>query len=103
MSWSAGVSFDPPGTVQSPQQTSPTSETPGDFDTSRKRKRSSITSTPNGDVDSNGSPTTKARHQPGVKRACNDCRQQKVRYSQYPPSSTFNRIKNSTNSTSSHN
>lgn len=76
MSWAAGTAFDPPGggaVVASPQQTSPSSET----DTQRKRKHSSI-STPNGDLDGSSSPSTSKRHQPGVKRACNDCRQQKV-------------------------
>ena len=55
----------------------------GDISTGRKRKRSSVASEHDGrnSVDSSllGSPLTgKHRHQPGVKRACNDCRQQKV-------------------------
>lgn len=88
MSWHSGTAFEPNngGTILSPQQTSPTgTATPGELDTQRKRKRSSI-STPNGDLDSNGSPTTTKghRHQPGVKRACNDCRQQKVSQSRLP-------------------
>lgn len=94
MSWHVGTAFDPPGAgLVSPQQTSPTStNTPGGEEHPRKRKRSEHP-TENGDADdgdgavrggSAGSPQTgingsKPRHQPGVKRACNDCRQQKVR------------------------
>lgn len=79
MSWHSGTSFDQHAgnAIHSPVLTSPTSET----DTQRKRKRSSISTPNNGELDSNGSPTTSKRHQPGVKRACNDCRQQKVRVS----------------------
>ncbi|TKA58998.1 hypothetical protein B0A55_11239 [Friedmanniomyces simplex] len=95
MSWSAGTAFDRPSAKHSPttQQTSPTSTTPEDVEgacgsVGRKRKRSSVVSE-SGEVDggslrggsvSGGSPLTgKGRHQPGVKRACNDCRQQKLR------------------------
>ncbi|KAK3114668.1 hypothetical protein LTR53_006797 [Teratosphaeriaceae sp. CCFEE 6253] len=88
MSWSAGTAFDRP-TQRSPTQTSPASTTPGDEHTTRKRKRSSIVSESGGLDDDTGSlrgslgadsPITgKQRHQPGVKRACNDCRQQKLR------------------------
>lgn len=94
MSWAVGTSFDPPGAAlhQSPvQQTSPLATSPvADIDSAgRKRKRGS-TITENGEehgrasMDSSllggESPVTgKQRHQPGVKRACNDCRQQKVR------------------------
>ncbi|KAK5713326.1 hypothetical protein LTR17_017636 [Elasticomyces elasticus] len=86
MSWSAGTGFDRPA-KHSPAQVSPTSTTPEDENTGRKRKRSSVVSE-SGDLDngslrgsvSGGSPLTgKQRHQPGVKRACNDCRQQKLR------------------------
>lgn len=78
MSWSSGTSFDPPGTaaaaLHSPAQASLNgAATPDDEASGRKRKRASI-GTPNGE----DSPASKARHQPGVKRACNDCRQQKV-------------------------
>lgn len=81
MSWHSGTSFDPPGgPIQSPHQTSPEGTSPGDDESPRKRKRSSLAAATNGDEGSQPSPTTsKARHQPGVKRACNDCRQQKVR------------------------
>ncbi|KAF2168533.1 hypothetical protein M409DRAFT_65475 [Zasmidium cellare ATCC 36951] len=92
MSWHGGTAFDPPAAgLVSPQQTSPTSTTPGGDDHTRKRKRSE-NPTDNGDPDggegaagggSAGSPQqangNKPRHQPGVKRACNDCRQQKLR------------------------
>ncbi|KAK4542886.1 hypothetical protein LTR36_006075 [Oleoguttula mirabilis] len=92
--WHAGTPFDPPGANlhQSPvQQTLLTGISPdGDDSGGRKRKRGSGTSD-NGNgldhggrasIDSSmvGSPVTgKQRHQPGVKRACNDCRQQKLR------------------------
>ena len=66
-----GVSFDPPGALRSPD----TPNSPDDEDGSRKRKRSSVGTTNGGDKDT----PSKQRHQPGVKRACNDCRQQKVR------------------------
>lgn len=96
MSWSAGTAFDRPSLLHSPGQTSPTTGTgtPGGDDGlgdhgGRKRKRSEVVSesgdplnTPDGraSVGSAGSPATgkAGRHQPGVKRACNDCRQQKV-------------------------
>lgn len=93
MSWASGTSFDPPAAgLVSPQQTSPSSTSPGGADEHvRKRKRSEH-ATENGDAEgeeeavragSAGSPQQangngKPRHQPGVKRACNDCRQQKV-------------------------
>lgn len=100
MSWHSGTSFDPPtGGLGSSQHASPRSPNPDDEGAARKRKRISIV-TENGDIDPllspaggvgggapgsaggfAGSPTSngKQRHQPGVKRACNDCRQQKVR------------------------
>jgi hypothetical protein len=48
-----------------------------------KRKHSTMDSSPGsiGDHDDDrddGSPETKGRRLPGVKRACNECRQQKV-------------------------
>ncbi|KAK5162726.1 uncharacterized protein LTR77_011209 [Saxophila tyrrhenica] len=74
--WHSGQSFDPAGPVQSPIQGSPSDAQQEDDLSPRKRKRSSL-ALQNGD---DGSPTTsKQRHQPGVKRACNDCRQQKLR------------------------
>ena len=87
--WHAGASaFDASSAAivqQSPVlQTLPGHASPdGDDSISRKRKRSSAASEHGGrgSVDSSlvGSPLTgKHRHQPGVKRACNDCRQQKV-------------------------
>ncbi|KAI7622957.1 hypothetical protein KC346_g2968, partial [Hortaea werneckii] len=108
MSWHAGTAFDPAGNGngnilhQSPgsQHISPVSGSPpaaafGD----RKRKRGSEIdeiATPVGELGGNGygprrtlsldadlansSPMTgRPKHQPGVKRACNDCRQQKLR------------------------
>ncbi|KAK0255428.1 hypothetical protein LTS09_009450 [Friedmanniomyces endolithicus] len=94
MSWSAGTAFDRPSAKHPlTTQTSPTNTTPEDVDgtegAGRKRKRSSLVSE-SGDVDegsvrggsvSGGSPLVgkQQRHQPGVKRACNDCRQQKLR------------------------
>ena len=81
MSWASGTSFDPPGAAilhGSSQGASPTGTSPADDVSARKRKRSSISSLPNGEEAGDGSPT-RSRHQPGVKRACNDCRQQKVR------------------------
>ena len=103
MSWASGTSFDPPSAAAalvSPVHTSPTAASPVDDERARKRKRSSVAGADNGEADNNawgaghggiaasnggaslqGSPTAngKPRHQPGVKRACNDCRQQKVR------------------------
>ncbi|EME46858.1 hypothetical protein DOTSEDRAFT_70728 [Dothistroma septosporum NZE10] len=92
-SWASGTAFEAShgaGTI-SPQQTSPTTASPTDDGGGRKRKRSSI-ATENVDASEvggaagadSGSPTLsqsngKPRHQPGVKRACNDCRQQKLR------------------------
>lgn len=79
--WANSVSFDRPSNViQSPDQTSLAGTSPEvDEDSPRKRKRSSLVNVSNGDDASLSSPTTsKPRHQPGVKRACNDCRQQKV-------------------------
>lgn len=81
MAWHSGVSFDPPGVVaaiQSPVHASPVAASPDDERSPRKRKRSSAGALQNGEDTSQDSPTTKAKHQPGVKRACNDCRQQKV-------------------------
>jgi hypothetical protein len=85
MSWHSGVSFDPPGgPIQSPVQTSPADTSHTDDASPRKRKRSSLGGVANGEDSSQPSPTTaKQRHQPGVKRACNDCRQQKVRLITY--------------------
>lgn len=102
MSWQGGASFGSPSGQQqhhhSPQQTiSPTathhsphaSVTTTDDGAGRKRKRSSFaddldgTASPGDDgngLQSSPTPGSKARHHPGVKRACNDCRQQKVRY-----------------------
>lgn len=93
MAWHGGTSFDPPAAgLVSPQQTSPASISPGGDEQLRKRKRSEHP-TENGDAEGGegavggggaGSPlqhangNNKPRHQPGVKRACNDCRQQKV-------------------------
>ncbi|KAI7672201.1 hypothetical protein KC318_g3018 [Hortaea werneckii] len=108
MSWHAGTAFDPAGNGngnilhQSPgsQHISPVSGSPpaaGFAD--RKRKRGSEIdeiATPVGELGGNGygprrtlsldadlansSPMTgRPKHQPGVKRACNDCRQQKLR------------------------
>lgn len=88
MSWHSGTAFDPQSTsLVSPQQTSPIAPSPT-IESGRKRKRSSSRAE-NGDADGGdggggfaGSPASQAngkqRHQPGVKRACNDCRQQKV-------------------------
>jgi len=96
MSWQAGTSFDANEATtldQSPPRTSPTAASPGDGEdgslSGRKRKRSS-TGAENGEHEygsvvgrgsiDEGSPgsANRPRHQPGVKRACNDCRQQKV-------------------------
>lgn len=101
MSWHSGTAFDPPSAgLVSPHQTSPATTTtpiaasPDDASRSRKRKRSSLGGVEHDSADGGGaegadgninagSPTSNAngnkpRHQPGVKRACNDCRQQKV-------------------------
>ncbi|KAK5134022.1 hypothetical protein LTR08_007027 [Meristemomyces frigidus] len=91
-SWHAGATaFEPPGAANTPLQQSPvlqTSPNPaqplGEDVSGRKRKRSSVASEHGGhaSVDSSivGSPLTgRQRHQPGVKRACNECRQQKLR------------------------
>lgn len=102
MSWHSGTGFDPPSTaLASPQQTSLASPILADESGARKRKRISLATdtvdsdlpqNPGGGADSGGgtagSPTSngKQRHQPGVKRACNDCRQQKVRSTILPPS-----------------
>jgi hypothetical protein len=106
MSWHSTAGFDPPskGLLLSPQQSETASPSFSDLPSGRKRKRTSLdpnhddvdqvatggredennadgrTSSSAGlanspDHNSNGKP----RHQPGVKRACNDCRQQKVR------------------------
>jgi hypothetical protein len=90
MSWHGGTAFDPQQTqLVSPQQTSPPATSPNDNGAARKRKRSSA-AVENGTPEVGGeaghgfegSPMStngnKQRHQPGVKRACNDCRQQKV-------------------------
>nr|POE62812.1 transcriptional regulatory protein sef1 [Quercus suber] len=89
MSWPAGSAFDHP---LPPQFRSPHDHTPpagtspaGDLAAGHKRKRSSTVATENnGEQAENGSndspvSSSKPRHQPGVKRACNDCRQQKLR------------------------
>lgn len=107
MSWhtntpGGGSAFDPPQLVSPVQGQSPTIHTTprsSDGAPDRKRKRTltaseldhslhqhNPTDSPAGEGGGNGlagSPTSqqngnKARHQPGVKRACNDCRQQKV-------------------------
>jgi len=95
MSWHSGVSFDPPSSLaQHSPPSAGTSPSSG-----RKRKRSSTvgggvavggeenggggerTGSVSGSL-GDASPVTaaggKVKHQPGVKRACNDCRQQKV-------------------------
>jgi hypothetical protein len=57
--------------------TSPTTSVrPGTANSYNKRKRSNDASSPGsgGEEDDGGS----AKRQPGVKRACNECRQQKV-------------------------
>jgi hypothetical protein len=93
MSWHTNASFDPPGAdLTSPQQTSPILTSTEGTGAQKKRKRSSAL-TENGEQDhdddlnaaagNSSSPNALAngnrqRHQPGVKRACNDCRQQKV-------------------------
>ena len=89
-SWHSGATaFDASGAVivqQSPRLQTLTNDAlvDGEDSNGRKRKRSSAASEHDGraSVDSSsllGSPLTgKHRHQPGVKRACNDCRQQKV-------------------------
>ncbi|WPH01492.1 Hypothetical protein R9X50_00433800 [Acrodontium crateriforme] len=82
MSWHSGTSFDPPTVqaLQSPHQPSTAATSPQDETSHRKRKRSSATDHGVDDSPSGASPgSAKARHQPGVKRACNDCRQQKLR------------------------
>ncbi|KAK3676595.1 hypothetical protein LTR78_003369 [Recurvomyces mirabilis] len=108
MSWSAGTSFDRPRSnsklVQSPTRAdsniSPTNNVDAEnavgssSSSGRKRKRGSLVVSESGDVGGGdeslragsideggeGSPALgKQRHQPGVKRACNDCRQQKLR------------------------
>lgn len=88
MSWHGGTAFDPQAAhLVSPQQTTPAAASPT-IESGRKRKRSSSRAE-NGEADGGdasggfaGSPASQAngkqRHQPGVKRACNDCRQQKV-------------------------
>ncbi|SMY18721.1 unnamed protein product [Zymoseptoria tritici ST99CH_1A5] len=93
MSWHGGTAFDPQQSqLNSPQQTSPLAGSPSIDGPARKRKRSSAAAE-NGVADHlggtpdhgyEGSPMSqthgsKGRHQPGVKRACNDCRQQKLR------------------------
>jgi hypothetical protein len=106
MSWHAGTTFDASidpsqpligGSVQSPHQPLsaisptlqhyPSSSRQGSIigdGPARKRKRSY---TADDGVDNSGedglmqdspSSASKGKHQPGVKRACNDCRQQKV-------------------------
>ena len=105
-SWHAGTSYDPPsvathphpplsaaGIVQSPLQDAisptlqqhPSSSRHGsstDDLNGRKRKRSSADGLGEdggeGSVMESPSMGKHGRHQPGVKRACNDCRQQKV-------------------------
>lgn len=89
MSWHAGTAFDPPtgpygeGTSafashQSPEPTSPLSAIDSQ---QKKRKRSSVNVLEVPASEDGASPSSaKARHQPGVKRACNDCRQQKVSF-----------------------
>nr|POE99495.1 transcriptional regulatory protein sef1 [Quercus suber] len=89
MSWPSASAFDHslPPQVRSPHdQGSPVGKSPSDdVVAGHKRKRSSTVATENNgeqaDNRSNGSPvsSSKPRHQPGVKRACNDCRQQKLR------------------------
>ncbi|KAK5108047.1 hypothetical protein LTR62_008821 [Meristemomyces frigidus] len=106
MSWSAGTPFTRPSAklVQSPTKTSEADSTSPTVENGsaggRKRKRGSLVGSESGvavleehepgslrggsfseDVTAEGSPLGfgKQRHQPGVKRACNDCRQQKLR------------------------
>jgi len=105
MSWHAGTTFDASidpgqpligGSVQSPHQTLsaisptlqhyPSSSRQGSIigdGPARKRKRSLTVddgnnSSGDGLMQDSPSSATKGKHQPGVKRACNDCRQQKV-------------------------
>lgn len=106
MSWHAGTPFDASidpnqplvgGSVQSPHQAlsniSPTLQhyasssrqgSTADDLPARKRKRSQVgddgmeNSGEDGLMQDSPSSVTKGKHQPGVKRACNDCRQQKV-------------------------
>ena len=102
MSWNAAPPFDTPdqslvgGSVQSPQQNLPAiSPSLQNYPTSsrqgstaedlpgRKRKRSydedgGETGGGDGLMQDSPSSASKGKHQPGVKRACNDCRQQKV-------------------------
>lgn len=106
MSWHAGTTFDASidpgqpligGSVQSPHQPLsaisptlqhyPSSSRQGSIigdGPARKRKRSFTVddgvdnSSGDGLMQDSPSSTSKGKHQPGVKRACNDCRQQKV-------------------------
>lgn len=112
MSWHAGTTFDGSidpnqplvgGSVQSPlhQPLSAISPTLHHYPSSsrqgsiagdgpaRKRKRSQAgddavdNSGEDGLLQDSPSSVSKGKHQPGVKRACNDCRQQKVSQSRY--------------------